>query len=30
MKNIRGCSLTQIIRIYDLKGSKYDRRVEHR
>jgi 1-phosphatidylinositol-4-phosphate 5-kinase len=27
MKNILGCSKDQIIRTYDLKGSKYDREV---
>ena len=27
MKNILGCSKNQIIRTYDIKGSKYDREV---
>jgi 1-phosphatidylinositol-4-phosphate 5-kinase len=27
MKNILGCTKDQIIRTYDLKGSKYDREV---
>lgn len=27
MKNILGCTRDQIIRTYDLKGSKYDREV---
>lgn len=27
MKNMLGCDRSQIVRIYDLKGSKYDRQV---
>lgn len=27
MKNITGCDQKQILRVYDLKGSKYDREV---
>jgi hypothetical protein len=27
MKNILGCKHHQILRLYDLKGSKYDRQV---
>lgn len=27
MKNILGCQRDQVIRLYDLKGSKYDRQV---
>lgn len=27
MKNILGCEKNQIMRLYDLKGSKYDRQV---
>ena len=27
MKNILGCPRKQVIRIYDMKGSKYDRQV---
>ena len=27
MKNILGCQRNQIVRLYDLKGSKYDRQV---
>jgi hypothetical protein len=27
MKNILGCKRDQILRLYDLKGSKYDRQV---
>lgn len=28
MKNITGCKQSQISRVYDLKGSKYDRQVD--
>ena len=28
MKNITGCQQNQINRVYDLKGSKYDRHVD--